>query len=145
METYEPTSPAQAAQALAAAESSRARVAWSGYPAWYWIATGAGLGAMTYAMALPGWWVAAAAIVIGPSLFFITRAACRARGVCEGYFRSAMTRRDTAILYGPAIMLMLGSAVTTKYATWSSVIAAALVCAIFAGTGLVRSACAARR
>jgi hypothetical protein len=31
-------------------------VAWSGYPAWYWRATGAGMGALSYAVLLPGWW-----------------------------------------------------------------------------------------
>jgi hypothetical protein len=45
METHASISPEEASAALAMAWSSRARVAWAGYPAWYWLATGLTLGA----------------------------------------------------------------------------------------------------
>ena len=35
METHDAVSAAEAAAALAAAERTRGRVAWGGYPAWY--------------------------------------------------------------------------------------------------------------
>ncbi|HEX6519985.1 MAG TPA: hypothetical protein VF070_08215 [Streptosporangiaceae bacterium] len=41
METLEQVSPQEAAEALESARRSRARVAWSGYPWWYWVARGA--------------------------------------------------------------------------------------------------------
>ena len=109
METYGRVSPQEAAEALETAQRSRARVTWSGYPWWYWVATGAGLGAMAYAVALPGWWVLAFAAVVAPALYAVARVACRARGVCEGW-RGAMTPRETAVLYGPEILLMLANA-----------------------------------
>jgi hypothetical protein len=143
METYGQVSPQEAAQALESARRSRARVAWSGYPWWYWVTTGAGLGAMTYAVALPGWWILAFAAVAVPALYAVARAACRARGVCEGW-TGAMTPQDTAILYGPAIALMLAGAPVSRLAWWSPAAAAVLVSAMFAGTGLVRGARAAR-
>jgi hypothetical protein len=143
METYGQASPQEAAAALEAAQRSRARVAWSGYPWWYWVATGAGLGAMAYAVALPGWWVLAFAAVVAPALYAVAHAACRARGVCEGW-SGAMTPRDTAVLYGPEILLMLAGAPVSKHVWWSSIAVAVLVSAVFAGTGLARGARAAR-
>ena len=143
METYGRVSPQEAAAALETAQRSRARVAWSGYPWWYWVATGAGLGAMAYAVTLPGWWVLAFAAVVAPVLYAVARAACRARGVCEGW-TGAMTPRDTAVLYGPEILLMLAGAPVSKHVWWSSIAVAVLVSAVFAGTGLARGARAAR-
>ena len=49
METHDPVSADEAAAALAAAERTRARVAWGGYPAWYSLSTGAAVGAVCYA------------------------------------------------------------------------------------------------
>lgn len=141
METYG-VSPQEAAEALESAQRSRARVAW-GYPWWYWVTTGAGLGALTYAVALPSWWVLAFVAVVAPTLYAVARAACRSRGVCEGW-KSAMTPRETAVLYGPAIVLMLANAPVSRHVWWSSIPAAVAVFALFAATGLVRGARAAR-
>ena len=122
METYEGISPDEAAEALAAAERSRARVAWSGYPWWYWLTTGAGMGLATYAVGQQGWWGPAIAAVIAVSLVYVAYAAARARGVCVGWVRGAMTtstgspRRPPAASYSflpcgisrPAIMNRAG-------------------------------------
>ena len=143
METYGRISPQEAAEALESVQRSQTRVAWSGYPWWYWVATGAGLGAVTYAIALPRWWALVLVAVVAPALYFVARAACRARGVCEGW-TSAMPRRDIGVLYGPAVVLMLTNGVVSKYAGWSSIATAVLVFALFAATGLVRGARAAR-
>jgi hypothetical protein len=143
METYGSVSPQEAAQALETAQRSRARVAWSGYPWWYWAVTGAGLGAMAYAVALPRWWVLAFAAVVAPALYAVARAACRARGVCEGW-RGAMTPQDIAVLYGPATLVMLADTPVSEHVWWSPIAAAVLVSAAFAGTGLVRGTRAAR-
>ena len=110
METDEPIGADEAAAALASVRHSRARVAWSGYPAWYWL------------------------------VVMATRAACRARGVCEGWARSAITRRDRAVLYGPATAVIFTSGLTSRTAAWPSAVAAVLVFLLFAGTGLALSA-----
>ena len=55
-----------------------------------------------------------------------------------------MTPRDTAVLYGPEILLMLAGAPVSKHVWWSSIAVAVLVSAVFAGTGLARGARAAR-
>jgi len=75
METHEPIdhdpiSREEASAALAAAKRSRTRVAWSGYPAWYWLTTGAGLGAVACSLVLPRWWdlaivIPVASIIVG--------------------------------------------------------------------------------
>ncbi len=57
--------------ALASAERTRARVAWSGHPARYWLTTGAGLGALSYAMLLPGWWDLAIPAALGMLVFMV--------------------------------------------------------------------------
>jgi hypothetical protein len=145
MNTYERVSADEAAQALAAAESSRARVAWSGYPWWYWIGTGAGLGVATYTVGQPGhWWDLAIPGVTLVLVILIAYAASKARGVCEGWLGSALTRREVAVLYGPSIILMLASAEAAKHATWPPIAAAVTVFALFAGTGLAKGALAAR-
>jgi hypothetical protein len=148
METYGMIGADQASAALASVRHSRMRVAWSGYPAWYWLATGACLGAVSYAMRLPGWRALAVSAVLGALLVMVARAASRARGVCEGYTRSAMTWRDRAVLSGPAAVVVLASAAASKFAAWppwAPVVAAVLVFMLFAGAGLTMSARAARR
>jgi hypothetical protein len=145
METYEPIDADEAAAALASVRHSRARVAWSGYPAWYWLTTGACLGAGSYAMQLPGWWALAISAVLGVLLVMVARAASRARGVCEGWIRSARTCRDAVVLGGPAAVVILASAAASKFASWPPIAGAALVFMLFAGTGLTLSARAARR
>jgi hypothetical protein len=83
--------------------------------------------------------------VLAVLLFMVARAACRARGVCEGWIRSAMTRRDAAVLYGPAAGVILASDFTPRSASWPTAVAAVLVFLLFAGTGLALSARADRR
>jgi hypothetical protein len=148
METYEPIDADEAAAALASVRHSRTRVAWSGYPAWYWLTAGACLGAASYAIQLPGWRALAISPVLAVLWVMVARAASRARGVCEGWTRSAMTRRDAVVLGGPAAVVILASAAASKFASWPSwspAVAAALVFMLFAGTGLTLSARAARR
>lgn len=144
METHGAISADEASAALESVRHSRARVAWSRYPVWYWITTGASLGAMCYATLLPRWWVLAVAAALVVLQVIVVRAACRARGVCEGWMRSAMTRGEGAALYGPAFVVIFSNTVVSKYVSWSSIVAAVLVCVVFAGTGLIlgaRSAC----
>jgi hypothetical protein len=50
METHGSISTAEASAALAQVRGSRARVAWSGYPAWYWLASAAGLAALPFTL-----------------------------------------------------------------------------------------------
>jgi hypothetical protein len=148
METYGSIEADEASAALASVRHSRMRVAWSGYPAWYWLTTGACLGTESYAMRLSGWRALAISAVLAAVLVMVARAACRARGVCEGYTRSAMTWRDRAVLSGPAAVVFLASAAASKFAgwpPWAPVVAALLVFTLFAGTGLTLSARAARR
>jgi hypothetical protein len=145
METHDPVSRDEASAALASAQDSRRRVAWSGYPAWYWLVTGAGLGALPYTLTLSGWWAMAASVPIAAVLVTVAHAASRARGVCEGWVNRAMPHRDRAVLYGPAAALILASAAASKFASWPSIVAAVLLFTLFAGTGLTLSARAARR
>jgi hypothetical protein len=148
METYEPINADEASEALASVRHSRMRVAWSGYPAWYWLTTGAGMGAVSYAIRLPGWWALAVSAVLAVLLVMVARAASRARGVCEGWTRSARTCREAVVLGGPAAVVVLASAAASKFASWPSwspIVAAVLVFMLFAGTGLTLSARAARR
>lgn len=145
METNEPIGADEASAALAAARHSRARVAWAGYPAWYWLTTGAAMGALPYALQLTGWRVIAASAALAVVLVTATHAASRARGVCEGWTRTAMTRRDRLILNGPPAVLIIAGAAGSKFASWPPTAAAALIFLLFAGTGLALSAGAARR
>ncbi len=144
METNEPVSPAEAATALAVAKQARARVAWRGYPAWYWLGTGAALGALCYALLQPGWWVLPVALLTAAALVIVARAGSRARGVRERCQRSAMTLRDQLVLGGPAALLILAGAAASKFASWLPAVVAVLVFVVFAGTGLTLSARAAR-
>jgi hypothetical protein len=144
METHDPVSADEAAAALAAAERTRVRVAWGGYPAWYWLTTGAALGAVCYAVLRPGWWVAPVAVVASVTLVIGARAARRARGIREGCQRGAMTMREQLVLGGPAALLIIAGAVASKFAPWLPVVAAVLVFMVFAGTGLTMSARASR-
>jgi hypothetical protein len=148
METNRSINVDEASAALASVRRSRARVAWGGYPAWYWLATGAGLSAGSVAILLPGWWDVMIAAMVAALLVVVARAAGRARGVCEGWVRSAMTWRDGLVLYGPATVVIFASAVASRFALWSpwtSIVAAVLVFLLFAGAGLTLSARAARR
>jgi hypothetical protein len=145
MNTYERISADEAAEALAAAEGSRARVAWSGYPSWYWLTTGAGLGLATYLIGQQGWWGPAIAVVIAAGVTYLAYAAAKARGVCAGWVRGAMTTRDWLLLYGPATLVIVASAFWSKYATWPPIAGGVLAFALFAGTGLAMGARAARR
>jgi hypothetical protein len=144
METHGPVSADEALAALAAAESSRRRVAWAGYPAWYWLVTGALLGAVAFAMMLPGWWDLVVEIPAAALLFLVARAGCRARGICEGVFRTAMTTRDTFLLYGPSALVIVAGAAAWHTVSWAPAVAAGLVFVLFAGTGLVLGARATR-
>jgi len=116
MEIDGPVSADEASAALAAATQARARVAWIGYPAWYWLMTGAGLAALCYAALLPSWWDLAIAPGAGAALFIAGRAASRARGVRERCRRGAMTWRDRVILAGPAALVMLAGSAASKFA-----------------------------
>jgi hypothetical protein len=137
METHEPVSADEAMVALAAARSSRAQVAWANWPMWYWFATGAGLGAATAGILLPDGWDLAMGGAVVVLLFAVGRAASRARGICEGCVSSAMTLRETFVLYGPATLIAVGSAFAAKAVWWAPIVFAVLVFAVFAGTGLV--------
>jgi hypothetical protein len=151
METNGSISTDEATAALASVRESRTRVAWCGYPAWYWLTTGAGLGALTYAALLPGWATMAISVLIGVLLIGVAHAASRARGIREGCVcvRGAMTRRDRLVLGGPAALMIIVSAAAAEIAgwpsLWPSIVAAVLVGVLFAGTGLILSARAARR
>jgi hypothetical protein len=148
METYESADATEASAALASVRHSQKRVAWSGYPAWYWLTTGAGLGAASCAMVLPSWQALAISAALVVLLVLVARAASRARGVCEGWTSSAMTYRDRIVLYGPAAVVILASAAAPKFTSWppwAPAVAGALVFLLFAGTGLTLTARAARR
>lgn len=143
METNGRISVDEAAAALAATKRTRARVAWSGYPVWYWLMMGASLGAVCYAVLRPGWWALPIAAVAAATLIWVARAASRTRGVREGCQRPA-TLRDQMILGGPAAVLIIAGAVASKFASWPPAVAAVLVFLVYAGTGLTLSARAAR-
>lgn len=145
METYGSVNRDEASAALASARDSRRRVALSGYPVWYWLATGACLGALPYTIQLAGWWGMTASVPIAAVLVVVAHAASRARGVCEGWVNHAMPMRDRAVLYGPAAALILASAAASKFASWPPIAAAVLLFVLFAGTGLTLTARAARR
>jgi uncharacterized membrane protein YjjP (DUF1212 family) len=148
METNGSISAEEASAALESVRHSRARVAWGGYPVWYWLLTGACLSAGCAAILLPdGWDVASVAVLVALAAG-VARAASRARGVCEGWTRSAMTWRDGLALFAPSTVLILGAAFAwrfTSWAPWSSIVAAVAVFVLFAGTGLTLSARATRR
>jgi len=145
METSGPISAAEASSALASARESRARVAWAGYPTWYWFATAAALAVLPFATVLPdlfGLGVTAVAAVV---LIRLAVAAGRVRGVCEGWTSSAMRWQEIVLLYGPSIVVLFAGAVAARFAWWAPIAAAALTFVLFAGTGLALSARAARR
>jgi hypothetical protein len=148
METNGSISADEASAALTSVRRSRRRVAWSGYPVWYWLLTGAGLSAGTVAILLPGWWGLAIAAVVVVGLVRVAYAASRARGVCEGWIRGAMTWRDGVALYGPVTVVIFANAVLSRFVswwTWSTIVAAVLVFLLFTGTGFMLGARAARR
>ncbi|MPZ79860.1 MAG: hypothetical protein GEV28_05450 [Actinophytocola sp.] len=145
METEGGISAAEASAALASVGRSRARVAWTGYPRWYWLVTAAVLAVAPLATLLPDWLglaVCAAAVVV---LAMLAVAASRARGVCESWTRSAMRLRDLLLLYGPAVVVMLAGTFASRFAWWLPIVAAMLGFVLFAGTGLTLSARAGRR
>lgn len=149
METNGVVSAAEASAALESVQDSRSRVAWTGYPAWYWLGTAAGMAAMPFLLLLPGWWDLAGAVVLAASLLRIAVLACRVRGVCEGWIRAAMRWREGVLLYGPPVVVLLADGVVVRWALWPPVlvaaISAALVFVSFAGTGFLLGARAARR
>jgi hypothetical protein len=141
METSGPISPAEASAALAAAARSRTRVAWAGYPTWYWLAAGAGLAALPFATVAPDWLGLLGVALVAGLLVTLAFAAGRVRGVCEGVTRSAMRWGEGLLLYGPALVVLLAGA----FVPWSPIVTGALVFALFVGAGLTLSARAARR
>jgi hypothetical protein len=146
METYGPVSAGEAAAALAAVQDSRARVAFARYPPWYWLGTGAGLGAMSYAVMMPSRWSVAVLAAVGVVLIAAARVACRARGICEGWV-GAMTLRGMVTLYVPVAVAILASAAASKVTAWSPWPAAGGAVTVFlwfAGTGLALTARADR-
>ena len=145
METIEPVNQEEASAALASIRDSRRRLAWSGYPAWYWPATGAALGTLSYTIELSSWWALAASVSVAAALVTVALAAGRARGVCEGWAAGAVKQRDRIVLYVPAAVVMLAGAAASKVASWTPIAAAVLLFTLFAGTGLTLSARAARR
>src|SRR5262249_10836730 len=80
METNARISPEEASAALAMARDSRARAAWAGFPAWYWLGRAAGFGGAAYLILRPVSWELAVMAVIAVSLVALTRAASRVRG-----------------------------------------------------------------
>jgi hypothetical protein len=94
---------------------------------------------------LPQWWALALSVLIAVLLVTVTHAASRVRGICEGWVRGAMTHRDALVLNGPPALVIIAGAVASKFASWSSIVAAVLVFSLFVGTGLTASARAARR
>ena len=125
--------------ALDMARRSRARVTWTGYPVWYWLLTGAGLGLATYSDVLPEWWSVGVSVVMAVMLVVVARAACRVRGICIGW-HGPMTMHDGLLLYGPSAVLVLANAVIGKFVGWWPIVGAVVVCVVFAGTGLVLGA-----
>ncbi len=145
METHGPISADEASAALASARSSRARVAWTGYPTWYWLTTAAGLAVLPLATLLPTWWGAVACAVVAVLLARLIIAGSRARGVCEGWTRSAMRGRDVVLLYVPAVVVLLAGSFTARLAWWLPIVAAVLGFALFSGTALTLRARATRQ
>jgi hypothetical protein len=147
METNGPIDVDEAAAALASVRRSRARVAWSGYPTWYWLATGTCLGIGTVAILFPLWGSLLTAIAVAVALVRVAHLAGRARGVCEGWVRAAMTWRDVLVLYGPAVVVILTCAVMSRldlWSPWPPIVGAVLAFVLFTGAGLTLSARAAR-
>ncbi len=148
METNGSISTEEASAALASVAQSRNRVAWRGYPAWYWLATGAAFGVATAAILLPYWWAAVTAFVLAAAVIRLAYLAGRARGVCEGWVRCATTWRESLVLYGPMIAVMVGGPFVARFvgrSPWLPIAAGALVFLLFTGAGLTLSARAARR
>lgn len=145
METYGSISAAEASATLASTKQSRARVAWTGYPAWYWLSTAAVLAAMPLLTMLPVWLGLAGCAVLGVLGAVLAVAVGRVRGVCEGWTRIAMRWRDVVVLYGPTVVVITAGGLTSRLAWWPPVTAAVLGFVLFAGTGLALSARAARR
>ena len=145
METHGSISAAEASAALASVERSRARVAWSGYPAWYWFGTAAGLASMSFATSVPDWLGLLGCAVVAAVLIRLAIVAGRARGVCEGWTVGATRARDVLVLYGPAMVVLLVGSFTARLAWWVPVVSSVLVFVLFAGAGLALGRRAARR
>jgi hypothetical protein len=145
METHGPIDAAEASAALASVKQSRTRVAWTGYPTWYWLATATGLAMLTLTTLLPLWLGMAGVVVIAALLTRLTIAVSRTRGVCEYWTRSAMRWQEVVLLYGPTVVVLVAGAFMAAVVWWSPIVAAALGFVLFTGTGLMLSARAARR
>jgi hypothetical protein len=137
METGGSISAAEASAALASVRGSRARVAWTGYPRWYWLTTGAGFAAMPLATLLPTWLgvvlIALVAVLVARSAVVVGRA----RGVCEHWNRAAMRWQEVTLLYVPAVVVMMAGSFGKEIAWWLPIPAAVIVFVLFAGTGLM--------
>jgi hypothetical protein len=145
METNGPIGAAEASAALATVRGSRARVAWAGYPAWYWLATGAALALLPFGTWLPDWAILVLVAGIVVAIAWLAVAVNRARGVCEYWTRSAVRWRDGFLLYGPALVVLLVGCFGERFAWWLPIPAAVLVFGLFAGTGLALTTRAATR
>lgn len=144
METNGTVDVAEASAALTMVADSRARVAWRGYPTWYWPVTGANLGALASVFLLPDGWDMAATVAIAVLQVVVARIAGRARGVCEGCVHNALSLRDNILLYGPAALLMILGAIASKFLSLSPVVTSVLVFALISTIGLIRGGRAGR-
>jgi hypothetical protein len=144
METRGPISADEASAALASVRHSRARVAWTGYPTWYWLSTAAGLAALPLATLLPAWLGAVVCAMVAVLLARLIVAAGRARGVCEGWTRSAMPWQEVVLLYAPAVVVLVAGSFAARLAWWLPIVAAVLGFLLFAGTALTLRARARR-
>src|SRR5687768_4166026 len=124
METHGPIGAAEASAALASVKRSRTRVAWTGYPAWYWLTTAIGLATLPLTTLLPLWLGMTGVAVVTVLLTRLTFAVSRNRGVCEYWTRSAMRWQEMVLLYGPAVVVLVAGALMSKFAWWPPVAAA---------------------
>lgn len=145
METNGVISPAEASAALASVERSRTRVAWTGYPTWYWLVMAAGFAALQFMVLLPDLLSLVGIAVVTAGLVGVALVSGRVRGVCEGWTRSAMRLRDGLLLFGPTFVVLFAGALASRFIWWSTIPAGVLVFALFAGTGLMLSARGGRR
>ncbi|MBP2330453.1 membrane protein implicated in regulation of membrane protease activity [Kibdelosporangium banguiense] len=146
METHGHVTAAEALAALASTEQSRARVAWAGYPAWHWYAIGAGMAAVPLTTLLsPLWLGLTSTVALTLLLLVLTIRTSRARGVCEGWTRSAMRLREAALLYGPTVFLLTAGSFMALLGWWAPVTAAVLGFAVFTITAHTLRTRAARQ
>ena len=143
METNGPVSAAEASAALASVERSRTRVAWAGYPRWYWFAAGAGIGLLPLSGVLPTWLGVSAFVTALAVLLWLVHFASRIRGVSEYPLRGVMRWRELLLLYGPTNLVLYAGSFMEKFLWWAPIASAVLIFVLFSGTGLWLSARAA--